>query len=267
MNAIRKYPRTPHLEGSRLQPGDHDLGQVPFRDLHGRRLVVSEKLDGANSGLSFDDGAELHLQSRGHHLTGGPREKHFNLFKQWANTHAHALFEALGPGRILYGEWMYAKHTIYYDRLPHYFVAYDILDPRTGHFLGIDDLRAILAGTPAFVLPPLHVGPIASLDQFLGLIGPSAYKSPVWRDRLAKEAASRGLDVVLVLRETDDSDFMEGLYINVEEDGRVVERYKWVRAEFHQAIVDSETHWLRRPNVPNALADESSLHALHPARA
>ena len=128
----------------------------------------------------------------------------------------------------------------------------------------MDDIQAILAGTPAFVLPPLHVGPVASLDQLLGLIGTSAYKSPSWRDRLAEEAISRGLDFDIVLRETDDSDLMEGLYINVEDDERVVERYKWVRAEFHQDIVDSETHWLRRPIIPNALADESRLHALHP---
>jgi hypothetical protein len=25
-----KYPRTPHIEGSRLQPGDEDLDSVPF---------------------------------------------------------------------------------------------------------------------------------------------------------------------------------------------------------------------------------------------
>ena len=25
-----KYPRTPHMEGSRLQPGDEDLDSVPF---------------------------------------------------------------------------------------------------------------------------------------------------------------------------------------------------------------------------------------------
>ena len=25
---LKKYPRTPHLEGSRLQPGDEDLSQV-----------------------------------------------------------------------------------------------------------------------------------------------------------------------------------------------------------------------------------------------
>ncbi|NUR26215.1 MAG: DNA ligase, partial [Catenulispora sp.] len=43
-----KYPRTPHLAGSRLQPGDHDLAQVPFEHVRGRHLVVEEKLDGAN---------------------------------------------------------------------------------------------------------------------------------------------------------------------------------------------------------------------------
>ena len=34
---IIKYPRTPHLAGSRLQPGDEDLSQVPFSCPAGRR--------------------------------------------------------------------------------------------------------------------------------------------------------------------------------------------------------------------------------------
>jgi len=37
---IRKYPRTQHIEGSRLQAGDEDLASVPFRELRGRHLVV-----------------------------------------------------------------------------------------------------------------------------------------------------------------------------------------------------------------------------------
>ena len=66
---IRKYPRTPHLEGSRLQPGDEDLNQIPFSDIQGRHLAVEEKIDGANSGISFGENGELMLQSRGHYLT------------------------------------------------------------------------------------------------------------------------------------------------------------------------------------------------------
>ena len=33
---LKKYPRTPHLEGSRLQPGDEDLTQVPFSVIRDR---------------------------------------------------------------------------------------------------------------------------------------------------------------------------------------------------------------------------------------
>ena len=68
---LKKYPRTPHLEGSRLQPGDEDLSQVPFSYIKGKHLVVEEKIDGANTAISFSEDGELLLQSRGHYLTGG----------------------------------------------------------------------------------------------------------------------------------------------------------------------------------------------------
>ena len=77
-----KYPRTPHLEGSRLQPGDEDLSQIPFSEIAGRNLAVEEKCDGANSAVSFSADGELLLQSRGHYLTGGYRERHYALMKQ-----------------------------------------------------------------------------------------------------------------------------------------------------------------------------------------
>ena len=35
---LKKYPRTPHLEGSRLQPGDEDLSQVPFSYIRGKQI-------------------------------------------------------------------------------------------------------------------------------------------------------------------------------------------------------------------------------------
>ncbi len=66
---------------------------------------------------------------------------------------------------------------------------------------------------------------------------------------------ARGIDPDEAARETDPSDLAEGLYLKVEEEGRVVERYKFVRASFVNTILDSGTHWLRRPVVPNGLAD------------
>ena len=76
-DTIIKYPRTPHIQGSRLQLGDEDLRQRPFSDIARRNVVLEEKIDGANSAVSFIDDGELRLQSRGHFLTGGYRERHY----------------------------------------------------------------------------------------------------------------------------------------------------------------------------------------------
>jgi hypothetical protein len=251
---IHKYPRTPHLEGSRLQPGDEDLDSVPFAEIKGRFLVVEEKIDGANAGLRFDAGGKLWLQSRGHFLTGGPREKHFNLFKQWAHAHAASFRGALGSRYALFGEWLYAKHTVFYDRLPHYFLEFDVLDTHTGEFLSTERRRELLAGLPLVSVPVLRTGPASAPEELVALVRPALYKGPDWRDRLRQEAAARGVDPDRAARETDPSDLAEGLYLKAEEGGRVAGRYKYVRATFLTAVRDSSTHWLQRPIVPNQLA-------------
>jgi hypothetical protein len=259
MQSIQKYPRTPHLQGSRLQPGDEDLQNVPFAQVRGRFVVYEEKLDGANAGLRFDEAGRLWLQSRGHYLTGGARERQFHLLKQWANTYAVELYEALGSRYLLYGEWMYAKHTVFYDRLPHYFLEFDVLDTQTGDCLSPGRRRHLLAGVPVVSVPVLYAGQAHSLEEMTGLIGPSLYKGPNWRERLAEAARERGLDPERVRQETDSSDLMEGIYVKVEEGGRVVERYKYVRATFLNTILDSGSHWLKRPVLPNQLREGVDL--------
>ncbi len=259
MLTMRKYPRTQHLEGSRLQPGDEDLDAVPFARIAGRFLVIEEKLDGANAGLRFDADGRLWLQSRGHFLTGGEREKHFHLFKQWAHAHADAFRSVLGSRYLLFGEWLYAKHTIFYDRLPHYFLEFDLLDTATGEFLSTERRRELLAELPLVSVPVLRMGQLQSPTELTGLIGPSLYKSDAWRERLTEIAQAKGLDAERIWKETDQSGDMEGLYIKVEEDGRVVERYKYIRASFLTSVLDSGGHWLKRPIVPNHLRDGVDL--------
>jgi hypothetical protein len=135
MIPILKYPRMPHIAGSRLQPGDEDLGVIAHEVLEACSLVIEEKLDGSNSGISFDCDGSLVLQSRGHVLTGGPRERQFNLLKRWANHHVAALRDILARRYVMYGEWLYARHTIAYNQLPHYFLEFDMLDKDSGEFL------------------------------------------------------------------------------------------------------------------------------------
>lgn len=257
MNAdiqLLKYPRTPHIEGSRLQPGDEDLRQEPFSAFAGRHLVVEEKIDGANSAVSFDREGGLLLQSRGHYLTGGWRERHYNLLKQWATVQKDILYQVLGRRYIMYGEWMYAKHTIFYDALPHYFMEFDIFDRENGIFLDTPARKKLTARMPVCSVPVLADGTLASRDELLSYLGNSRYKTADSSAALRAAAKREGLDPDRICRETDPSPTMEGLYIKVEEEGRVAERVKFVRATFLQCVDQSGSHWLDRPIVPNGLS-------------
>ena len=250
---IIKYPRTPHIQGSRLQPGDEDLRQRPVADILGRHVVLEEKIDGANTAISFTDEGKLRLQSRGHFLTGGARERHYNLLKQWGAAQNDRLYEVLGHRYIMYGEWMYAKHTIYYDQLPHYFMEFDVLDRETGKFLDTPSRHELLKTLPVCSVPVLSTGTFRNIEEILAFMGDSLFISEDHITHLREDAGRQGLDVDRVCRETDASRTMEGIYIKVEENGEVMDRMKYVRASFLQTVEESQSHWLDRPIVPNRI--------------
>ncbi len=254
MSTFRKYPRTPHIDGSRRQPGDEDLSSEPFASLHGLRVVVEEKIDGANAGISFADG-RLQLQSRGHVLTGGARERHFNLFKRWAICFEKRIHEVLGERYVMYGEWVYAKHTVFYDTLPHYFLEFDILDLKTECFLDTPSRSRLIEELPVVSVPVIDTRSFRSLAELRELIGRSLYKSEKWRNTLAV-AVKQGECVQFgkAVEQTDPSDEAEGLYIKLEEDGKVRARYKFIRPSFSTMVINAGDHWLDRPIVQNCLA-------------
>lgn len=260
-----RYPRTPHLEGSRLQEGDHGHDHVPYRELRGLRLVVEEKLDGANTGISFSPAGELLLQSRGHYLVGGGRERQFNFIKAWAQAHADWLLQRLEDRYVMYGETMSKKHSVFYDALPHHFFEFDVLDRRTGQFLSTAARRELLAGGPVLSVPVLYDGLApARLADLKTLLRPSLAKTARWRDAFEATVRREGLDLALAWKQCDKSDLSEGLYLKVEADGQTLGRYKWVRADFVQAILASEKHHSEQPYVPNQLAPGVDLYAPRP---
>lgn len=156
---------------------------------------------------------------------------------------------------MLYGEWLYAKHTVFYDALPHFFCEFDIYDRDADVFLSTPRRRELLAGTPVQSVPVLHRGPVLDLAELTSFIGPSTFRTKNWRRALLESASAH------VLGETDQSEDMEGLYIKWEDDHQVRGRYKWVRPTFLTAVLDSGTHWMDRPIVPNQLADPEVMYA------
>lgn len=250
---ILKYPRTPHLSGSALQRGDSPK-TLSIHTLQGQHIVVEEKLDGANSAVSFSPEGQLLLQSRGHYLQGGPRERHFALLKTWAECMRADLLDVLGSRYVMYGEWLYAKHTVFYDRLSHYFHEFDVWDREQQIFLSTPARRALCEGLTYTAVPVLYSGPGLSSKQLLALVQPSVYKSPMWRESLRTQIQQRGQSSSHVLAQTEDCDLAEGLYVKVEADGVVTGRCKYVRPGFVQSLIEGESHWQSRPILPNQLA-------------
>lgn len=230
-----KYPRTPHLFGSKGTDDDKHLSEADSNAfIAGESLIVEEKIDGTNVGIHFSDG-ELVLQCRGHLITDGMHPQ-YDLFKQWTAVKRHVLEECLGEQFILFGEWVYARHSVFYRRLSHYFFEFDIYDKQAEAFLDLKQRLSILAGTGIETVPVVHQGALPKTD-LQSLIGPSQFDSQFENP---------------MTHQTDN--LMEGLYLRTEADGVVTGRAKFVRPEFVEKIKQS-THWQHQPMVPNQLAD------------
>ena len=257
-----KYPRTLHLQGSRLQVGDSEDGQYAYKDLQGQFIVVEEKLDGGNCAVSFSESGELLLQSRGHYLTGGGRERQFNLFKQWAVAHEAWLLEHLEDRYIMFGEWLHKKHSVFYDYLPHYFCEFDIWDRSQELFLSTQERHALLVEGPVLSVPVLYAGlaPVKFKD-LTAMVKPSLARTPRWKNCFEKVVQQEGFDLEKAWQQCDRSDDMEGLYLKLETEKETVGRLKWVRHDFVQAILDAGQHHATQPFIPNQLAAGVDLYA------
>ncbi|RCS54811.1 DNA ligase [Bremerella cremea] len=230
-----KYPRTPHLFGSRGTDDDKHLSEGDsLRFLADESLIVEEKLDGTNVGVHFTSAGELLLQCRGHLITEGMHPQ-YDLFKQWAVVKRNDLEERLADRYILFGEWVYARHSVTYLQLSHYFYEFDIYDKSSNQFLDLEQRLEILAGSNIETVPVIHQGAV-SRKQLADLVGPSLFSS-VFENPITGQIDNR----------------MEGIYLRTEAGGRVTARAKWVRPEFTEKVKQS-THWQQQPMVPNQLA-------------
>ena len=235
-----KYPRTPHLFGSRGTDDDKHLGEAESRRfIADESLIVEEKLDGTNVGIHFTDDGEMVLQCRGHLITEGMHPQ-YDLFKQWCAVKRPILEDRLEDRFILFGEWVYARHSVHYRQLPHYFFEFDIYDKQGQEFLSLER-RLALAGR---IRDSDRSGaPLGALDRerLEALIGPSRFDSEFENP---------------LTNRTDN--LMEGLYLRTEQDGVVSGRAKFVRPEFVEKVKQSE-HWQYQAMTVNRLKEGADI--------
>jgi hypothetical protein len=236
---FHKYPRTPHLAGSDGTSDDKRLGAHDTqRLLNDDSLIVEEKLDGTNVGFHYSEG-KLILQCRGHEITAGMHPQ-YDLFKQWVAAKRPQFEGALGERYLVYGEWLYARHSIHYRQLPHYFFEFDIYDKEDRVFLDWERRMVLLEPTGIHTVPVIHRGP-ATIEELQSLIGPSQFDAEFHNPTTGRMDAR-----------------MEGVYVRIEADGQVTGRAKFVRPEFTERVKLS-THWKSQPMVPNQLVDSADI--------
>lgn len=112
-----KYPRTYHLPWS---PGmqDDDRMMPSLENFQGKRVIVTEKLDGENTSMYRDAFHARSLDSRHHYSR--------DWVKQFWSTIAHDIPD----GWRICGENMYAEHSISYDNLETYFYGFSVWDDK-----------------------------------------------------------------------------------------------------------------------------------------
>lgn len=245
-----KLPRTLHIEGSRIPPGQVDPDAEQFIKLSGKLLTIEEKVDGTGVAIFLDNELNINIWHRGAPAIG----KEFNILREWANIHHDNLFDLLGDRYIMFGEWMYNKHTIFYDKLPYYFLESDMYDLEEKLWLSTTARKNLLLGKQFIKqVPVIKIFRPSKLTDLTELITKSSCQTNRWREILWTKCERLHLELDKVLNETDQSDLMEGLYIKHENQYEVLGRYKYVRFEFINNIINSRTHLRDRIPITNSL--------------
>lgn len=217
MSDFFRFPHTPHIAwlGSGTPRDDKVLSLNEVESLLSAEVVIEEKLDGANLGISVSPEGDVRAQNRGQYLHL-PMRGQFERLQGWLKIRNDLLFDVLGEELILFGEWCAARHSIEYNHLPNWYVVFDVYDRKSGRFWCTDRRNALASKLDLPVVPRLAQGQ-TSLKTLKELLQsqPSAFREGP----------------------------LEGVVIRRESEEWLESRGKLVRPDFVQAIGE---HWSHR---------------------
>lgn len=122
---FRKYEKTKRLQVPQFDvPGKISLDKNELSNLLGAEVIIEEKFDGANTGIIRHKNG-FHLQKRGS-LVAQSEHAQFQYFHAWAWQQKYEQIMDLPKNYIVYGELLYAVHSIFYDRLPEYWICFEV---------------------------------------------------------------------------------------------------------------------------------------------
>jgi ATP-dependent RNA circularization protein (DNA/RNA ligase family) len=224
------FPRTHHLpiepnaQRDDLVVSDEELTLL----LNATNVTIEEKIDASNCGITVLNGNPV-IRNRTKILnkayTGSktPAKMQFSPIWTWYYRNANKfkkLADILGFMPSVYGEWMFAKHTVFYNRLPDLFVVFDVYEAGKG-YIASKIARKSLEEAGFSVVP---------------LIAQDIKLTP---------------DILKELRDGDSmfsDEKREGIYIKVSDENYITHRYKMVRPDFK-----TDDNWNKKAIVKNII--------------
>lgn len=219
---IIKFPRTKHLMNLGAMTRDDLLMDKTDIDLMLKgEITVEEKIDGANLGFRLGSDNKIMAQNRSHYVysTSHPQ---FKKLDQWIESHKADLMEILyGHNYIIYGEWLYSKHSINYTKLPDYFIMFDLYDIDTKTFFSRNYVEELIKNTNIKLVPLIYKGKTTQ-DKLKALVQSNSqfYEGPI-----------------------------EGVYIRSFDANKLKFRAKIVRSDF----ISGDEHWTKGKIIINSL--------------
>lgn len=218
--SLRHLPWKPNSKGDKIATDDE--AAVIFS---GAMVCVQEKIDGANCGMGFLEGhpvvrTRTKILRKGQELKN-PSQKQFAAAWNWMHDRKDRFdkLDEAGPYAV-FGEWMVQQHGMVYDKLPEWFVAYDLFDYEKEHFVDPGKADKILRDCGFETIPITFYGQSLSIKPLTYAHLEEWANLPSWFAVDAKR---------------------EGIVVKVSDGEWTTDRFKMVRQGFDQGCLLGET--------------------------
>lgn len=222
IDLLIKFPRTRHLMNlGAMARDDLLMSKTDIKNMLDGEITVEEKIDGANLGFRLSSDGKIMAQNRSHYVSSSYHPQ-FKKLDQWIESHKFDLIDILSRGNyIIYGEWLYSKHSINYTNLPDYFIMFDLYDIDTKSFFSRDYIEQLLESKDISLVPLMFKGK-TNLDNLKKLVH-------------TKSQFYEGM--------------VEGVYVRSFESNKVKYRGKIVRSDF----ICGDEHWTKGKQILNTI--------------
>jgi len=229
---LPEFPRTRHLPFEPCASSDDRIATLEECEniIHGGlNITIEEKIDGANLAITIIDGEPVirnrnNILSKNYSSGKTPAKMQFSPVWTWFYNNKEkfeTLQRILGFQPCVYGEWLYARHTVVYDSLPSWFVAFDVYDYEKKNYISPKRYRPALIEAGFDIVPEMK-----------------------W-DKITEKTLKAMRDTNT---EFSKNERKEGIYIKACDGEFVVNRFKMVRPNFIQG-----EHWNKKQLVKNRI--------------